>query len=145
MQETQVQSLVGKIPWRRKWQPTPVLLPGNSHGQRSLTGYIPWGFKRVGHDLPTKQLESKEMRSTAHCILGTQSQRHGGEHREADTRGSRHRGRSSHPPPYLPAQVPEADVQLVLLTCLPLVAAAVFCSDGEQRCSTVGRKRKHRY
>ena len=30
---------VGKIPWRRKWQPTPVLLPGESHGRRSLVGY----------------------------------------------------------------------------------------------------------
>ena len=30
---------VGKIPWRRKWQPTPVFLPGKLHGQRSLTGY----------------------------------------------------------------------------------------------------------
>ena len=29
---------VGKIPWRRKWQPTPVFLPGESHGQRSLLG-----------------------------------------------------------------------------------------------------------
>ena len=29
-----------KIPWRRKWQPTPVFLPGKFHGQRSLTGYI---------------------------------------------------------------------------------------------------------
>ena len=34
---------VGKIPWRRKWQSTPVLLPGKSHGQRSLVGYSPWG------------------------------------------------------------------------------------------------------
>ena len=34
---------VGKIPWRRKWQPTPVFLPGESHGQRSLVGYSPWG------------------------------------------------------------------------------------------------------
>ena len=32
---------VGKIPWRRKWQPTPVFLPGESHGQRSLVGYTP--------------------------------------------------------------------------------------------------------
>ena len=31
--------------WRRKWQPTPVLLPGKSHGQRSLVGYSPWGHK----------------------------------------------------------------------------------------------------
>ena len=40
---------VGKIPWRRKWQSTPVLLPGKSHGQRSLVGYSPWG-RRVGHN-----------------------------------------------------------------------------------------------
>ena len=36
---------VGKIPWRRKWQPTPVFFPGESHGQRSLEGYSPWGHK----------------------------------------------------------------------------------------------------
>ena len=36
---------VGKIPWRKKWQPTPVLLPGKSHGQRSLVGYGSWGHK----------------------------------------------------------------------------------------------------
>ena len=36
---------VGKIPWRRKWQPTPVFLPGKSHGQRSLAGYSPWTLK----------------------------------------------------------------------------------------------------
>ena len=35
---------VGKIPWRRKWQPTPVLLSGKSHGQRSLAGYSSWGL-----------------------------------------------------------------------------------------------------
>ena len=40
--------LLGKILWRRKWQPTPVFLPGKSHGQRSLVG--PWGCKRVRHD-----------------------------------------------------------------------------------------------
>ena len=34
-----------KIPWRRKWQPTPVFLPGESHGWRSLVGYSPWGRK----------------------------------------------------------------------------------------------------
>ena len=34
-----------KIPWRRQWQPTPVLLPGESHGGRSLVGYSPWGRK----------------------------------------------------------------------------------------------------
>ena len=39
---------VGMIPWRRAWQHTSVFLPGESHGQRSLTGYSPWGC-RVGH------------------------------------------------------------------------------------------------
>ena len=38
---------VGKIPWRRAWQPTPVFLPGESHGQRSLAGYSPWGRKEL--------------------------------------------------------------------------------------------------
>ena len=36
---------IGKIPWGRKWQPTPVFLAGKSHGQRSLVGYSPWGRK----------------------------------------------------------------------------------------------------
>ena len=45
---------VGKLPWIWKWQPTPVFLPGESHGQRSLTGYGPWG-RRVKGDLVTKQ------------------------------------------------------------------------------------------
>ena len=36
---------VGKMPWRRKGQPTPVFLPGKSHAQRSLVGYSPWGCK----------------------------------------------------------------------------------------------------
>ena len=34
---------VGEIPWRRAWQPTPVFLPGESPGQRSLVEYSPWG------------------------------------------------------------------------------------------------------
>ena len=40
---------VGKIPCRRAWPPTPVFLPGESHGQRSLEGYGPGG-RRVGYD-----------------------------------------------------------------------------------------------
>ena len=36
---------IGKIPWRRPWQPTPVFLPGESHEQRSLAGYSPWSCK----------------------------------------------------------------------------------------------------
>ena len=40
-------SWLGKIPWRRKWQPTPVFLPGKFHGQRSLAGNSPWGLKET--------------------------------------------------------------------------------------------------
>ena len=36
---------LGRSPWRREWQPTPVLLPGKFHGQRSLVVYSPWGCK----------------------------------------------------------------------------------------------------
>ena len=46
---------IGKILWRRKWQPTPVFLPGKSHRQRSLVDNSPWGHKRVRHNLVTKQ------------------------------------------------------------------------------------------
>ena len=35
----------GRFPWRRKWQPTSVFLPGESHGQRSLVGFCPWGHR----------------------------------------------------------------------------------------------------
>ena len=45
MQETWVQSLGQENLWRREWQPTPVLLPGEFHGQRSLESYSPWGRK----------------------------------------------------------------------------------------------------
>ena len=38
---------VGKIPWRRKWQPTLVLFPGKCHGQRSLSSYSPWNPQRA--------------------------------------------------------------------------------------------------
>ena len=44
-QEMRVRPLDQEYPWRRKWQPTPVFLPGKSHGQRSLTVYCPWGHK----------------------------------------------------------------------------------------------------
>ena len=62
MQETRVQSLGWEDPlekemathssilWRRQWQPTPVLLPGKPHGQRSLVGCKSLGLRRVGHD-----------------------------------------------------------------------------------------------
>ena len=44
---------VGKISWRRAWQPTLVFLPGESHGQRSLAGYSLWSHKESD---TTKQL-----------------------------------------------------------------------------------------
>jgi len=43
--ETQFSPWVGKIPWRKAWQLTPVFLPGEFHGQRSLVSYSPWGCK----------------------------------------------------------------------------------------------------
>ena len=48
---------VGKILWRRKWQPTPVFLPGETHGQRSLAGY-----SQLGH----KELDMTEVTQHAH-------------------------------------------------------------------------------
>ena len=50
-----------KIPWRRKWQPTPVFLPGKSHGQRSPVSYSPWGCKKS---------DMTERLSTAHRHKG---------------------------------------------------------------------------
>ena len=50
MQETYemwVQSLGQEDPWTKAWQPTPVFLPGESHGQRSLKGYSLWGRKEL--------------------------------------------------------------------------------------------------
>ena len=38
---------LGQIPWRRKWEPTPVFLSGESHGQRSLAGYSPWDHEEL--------------------------------------------------------------------------------------------------
>ena len=49
---------VSKIPWRRKWQPPPVFLPGKSNGHRSLVSYSPWDCKGDQHDLATKQPQS---------------------------------------------------------------------------------------
>ena len=62
---------VEKIFWRKKWQPTPVFLPGKSHGQRNLVENSPWGHKRVGHALVTKQQE----RQHRGCIPGSLAQR----------------------------------------------------------------------
>ena len=57
-----VQSLGGDDPLERKWQPTPVFLPGKSHGQGSLAGYNPWGHKGVTHDLVTEHAHTSSLR-----------------------------------------------------------------------------------
>ena len=49
---------VGKIPWRRKGQPTPVFLPGESHGQRSLAGYSPQGREQLDTTEETWHMET---------------------------------------------------------------------------------------
>ena len=38
---------LGRSPWRREWQPTPVFLPGEFHGQRGLVGYSPWDCREL--------------------------------------------------------------------------------------------------
>ena len=50
---------LGRFPWRRKWQHTPVFLPGKSHGQRSLEGYSPWALK---------ELDTTEQLNNDNCI-----------------------------------------------------------------------------
>ena len=68
--------LVGKIPWRREWQPTPVCLPREFPGQRNLVGYNPWGHsglqsmgsQRVGHDWVTFTFQSK-LQTSVHITL----------------------------------------------------------------------------
>ena len=52
---------VGKIPWRRKWQPTSIFLPGESYGQGSLEGYSPYGCK---------ELDLTEVTEVAHTVSG---------------------------------------------------------------------------
>ena len=51
----------GEIPWRKAWQPTPVFLPGKSHGQRNLTGYSLWGRKRIEQDWESEHI--------THCAI----------------------------------------------------------------------------
>ena len=59
-------SWVRKIPWRRKWQPTPVFLPRKSHWQRILAGYSPWGHKELD---TTEQLTVSLILSVSQWLL----------------------------------------------------------------------------
>ena len=59
VQETKRQGFdpcIGNLPWRRAWQPSPVFLPGESHGERSLVGYSPWGRKELDRTEATKHV-----------------------------------------------------------------------------------------
>ena len=56
---------VGKIPWRRAWQPTPVFLPGESPGQRNLVGYSPWGHK----ESDTTERPTAQHRECLGCVI----------------------------------------------------------------------------
>ena len=62
MQETEVNPWVRTAPWSRKWQPTPISLPGKFHGQRSLVGYHPWGHKE------SDMAEQLSMQALIHII-----------------------------------------------------------------------------
>ena len=62
---------LGRFPWRRKWQPTPVFLPGESHGQKSLVGYSPRGRKESD---TTQQLHFKQTYKLWHS-KGNQKQK----------------------------------------------------------------------
>ena len=57
---------VGRISWRKKWQPTPVFLPGKSHGCRSLVGYSPWGCKESD---TTERLHFHFLLGTSRSVL----------------------------------------------------------------------------
>ena len=65
MQETRVRSLGQEDPWRRAWQCTPVFLPGESHGQRGLASYSPWGYKKLD---TTKRVNTAHNIHTYTCI-----------------------------------------------------------------------------
>jgi len=63
---------IGKIPWKRKWQPTPVFLPGKLQGQRNLVGYSPWDGKeldRTEHHNDEIELNhcAVHLKLTQHC------------------------------------------------------------------------------
>ena len=68
-------SWIQKILWRQEWIPSPVFLPGEFHGQRSLAGYSPWGF-RVGHDWMTKHKLRLERLRYLICLSPQEKSRH---------------------------------------------------------------------
>ena len=69
MQETRVWFLGQKDSLEKEWQPTPIFLPGESHGQRSLAGYSPWGCKES--DTTEQLTHTVRYSSIIICFLGT--------------------------------------------------------------------------
>ena len=87
---------VRKIPWRRKRQPTPVFMPGKSHGQSGLAGDSPWGHKRIGYNLATKQQQKNHQGrksslsgNTGEVVILMGSRRYGGSWAKGTTWGQR--------------------------------------------------------
>ena len=63
---------VRKILWRRAWRPTPVFLPGESHGQRSLAGYSPWGRSESDTtEVTAHTRERSQPEKTTFCVIPT--------------------------------------------------------------------------
>ena len=65
-------SWVKKFPWRWKWQPTPVFLFADSHGQRSLMGYSPWGHKELDMTEWLVLSEGEDFPFCKHCFVLTE-------------------------------------------------------------------------
>ena len=64
IRDMRIDPWVRKIPWRRAWQPTLVLLPGELHGQRSLAGYSPCGCKEL-------DMAEMTLHTCTHLLIGT--------------------------------------------------------------------------
>ena len=65
MQETRLDPWVRSFPWRRAWRPTPVFLPGESQGQRSLAGDRPWGRQELNTTEATKHAHTRSFKNVS--------------------------------------------------------------------------------
>ena len=137
---------VGKIPWRREWQPTPVFLPGESHGQRSLAGYSPCGHKAV-------DTFEETLHTYTGCLLPPRLPRRHGSSPAPEARGPTHSWPfvlGSWPPgrghiefsPHVPCD----------LSSLETFCRLIFCwaererhghTEGKERGNICGRKKKN--
>ena len=130
MQETWVRFLGREDPWRRKWQSTPALLPGKSHGQRSLIGYSPWG-RRVGHDWATSLSLSKcssQVRKIGHLTTTRVEVRWCGQGSPASEGRAGVQTQVPFSPPLLSPQLPKVRIGTVSMVhqCQPLSPCSQF-------------------